>query len=53
MKLRRELPTESDDNIVSANPLSTASRRLLKEFGLRYGVGEMFRHVTALVCMAE
>ncbi|KAL8607103.1 hypothetical protein ACOMHN_008689 [Nucella lapillus] len=31
-----------------ASPLSTASIRLLKEFGLRYGVGEQYRRVLYL-----
>ncbi|XP_064631062.1 uncharacterized protein LOC135489584 isoform X2 [Lineus longissimus] len=34
-------------------PLSSASRRLLKEFGLRYGVGEMYRKLVYLEYLTE
>ncbi|XP_072042016.1 uncharacterized protein [Amphiura filiformis] len=33
--------------------LSSASRRLLKEFGLRFGVGELYRRIAYLVYLAE
>eukprot|EP00794_Sanderia_malayensis_P005673 gene5673-6369_t len=54
MRNRRELNLDSqDDHSSSIFPLSTAARKLLKEFGLRYGVCSLFRQIATLVCIAE
>ena len=37
----------------SVFPISTAARKVLKEYGLRYGVCSLYRQIAALVCMAE
>ncbi|XP_065072021.1 uncharacterized protein LOC135696529 isoform X2 [Rhopilema esculentum] len=42
-----------DDEVVSVFPVSSAARKLLKEFGLRYGVCSLYRQITSLVCLAE
>ena len=51
MKSRREMAP--DNYAISVFPVSTAARKLLKEYGLRYGVCGLYRQISALVCMAE
>ena len=38
---------------VSVFPVSSAAKKLLKEFGLRYGVCSLFRQISSLMCMAK
>ena len=42
-----------DNEVVSVFPVSSAARKLLKEFGLRYGVCSLYRQITSLICLAE
>ncbi|EDO27611.1 predicted protein, partial [Nematostella vectensis] len=40
-------------DVTPTGPLSPSSCRLLKEFALRYGVGELYRRLVHLKYMAE
>ncbi|CAL1544395.1 unnamed protein product [Lymnaea stagnalis] len=44
---------ENSANTTGFTPLSSASSRLLLEFGMRYGIGELYRKVSLLHCLTS
>lgn len=42
-----------EQETISVFPVSSAAKKILKEFGLRYGVCSLFRQISALMCMAK
>ena len=45
--------TRSGRDTLSVFPVSTAAKKILKEFALRYGICSLFRQISALMCMAK
>ena len=54
MQMRADSNTaDSERETVSVFPVSTAAKKILKEFSLRYGVCGLHRQISALMCMAK
>lgn len=54
MQMRADSNTaECEREAVSVFPVSTAAKKILKEFSLRYGVCGLHRQISALMCMAK